>query len=200
MPRKGQKREPLRLICPTCKTGFTRDPGYICKGQNKWCSNKCRYSVTPEDRFWSKVHKGDDSECWEWHAKTVQRGGYGSLFVVRDGKRCQVAAHRFSWELHRFPITPDVCVLHRCDNPPCVNPNHLFLGTRDDNNKDMANKGRCVPACKYRVLTDDQARQIIERTKAGERYSDVARDYNILPGYVGMIARGQAYRRLHDAS
>lgn len=86
-------------------------------------------------RFWSKVNKS--GECWKWTAgKTID--GYGR---VRCNGRLWLA-HRVSWSIANNAIPDGVCVLHRCDNPPCCNPDHLFLGTRLDNNADKTRKGR----------------------------------------------------------
>ncbi len=92
-------------------------------------------------RFWKKVDKRTDVDCWNWIGS--KRLGYG-LFVMdgRKGKFKIDSAHRVSYMLNIGPISVDLLVLHRCDNPSCVNPKHLFLGTHGDNMKDKANKGR----------------------------------------------------------
>jgi hypothetical protein len=89
------------------------------------------------DRFWEKVEKGDG--CWTWVGTRTGRG-YGT-FRANDPRR-QEPAHRLSWEFVNGPIPDGLSVLHHCDNPPCVRPDHLFLGTRGDNNRDAAAKGR----------------------------------------------------------
>lgn len=96
---------------------------------------------TLEELFWPKVQKGDsEGDCWVWTGG-VDGGGYGCLKAASVGKHT-LKAHRVSWEMHNGPIPEGLCVLHRCDNPPCANPNHLFLGTYLDNARDMVTKGR----------------------------------------------------------
>ena len=88
-------------------------------------------------RFWKKVDKTNN--CWNWLAH-INNWGYGQFW---DGEN-QMKAHRMSWVISHGDIPDGMCILHRCDNPKCVNPNHLFLGTLKDNMIDMVNKGRNV--------------------------------------------------------
>lgn len=88
-------------------------------------------------RFWSKVDKS--GECWLWKSSRGPKG-YGQ-FTVKRGSN-PVLTHRLAWELTSGPIEGGLFVLHRCDNPPCCNPEHLFLGTNADNVRDMMSKGR----------------------------------------------------------
>lgn len=89
-------------------------------------------------RFLEKVNVSGPDECWEWQA-SVGTSGYGR-FRTCDGK-CEEAS-RTAYRVFVGPILEGMCVLHRCDNRKCCNPNHLFLGTRKDNNEDMKAKGR----------------------------------------------------------
>lgn len=88
-------------------------------------------------RFWARVSKSRG--CWLWTA-CRNGNGYGSLYD-HAARRMQLAS-RVSWRIHFGPIPSGLCVLHRCDNPPCVRPDHLFLGTQRDNMRDCAAKGR----------------------------------------------------------
>src|SRR3954470_14700354 len=100
------------------------------------------------ERYWAKIDKTSvHTPCWYWTGG-VDGGGYGQL---RNTDQVMVKTHRVMWELTNGPIPEGLCVLYTCDFPPCVNPDHLFLGTKKDNAVDMVRKGRhrtwTDPAC-----------------------------------------------------
>lgn len=132
--------------CPACGKPLNK--------RRKYCNRQCYAKAlighpptftrtTPiEDRFWSQVSQGDVQECWEWQS-CLNPNGYGRIgHGGRGGRKC--AAHRVSWEIHYGAIPDSLWVLHKCDNPACVNPNHLFLGSHQDNMDDMIAKGRAA--------------------------------------------------------
>lgn len=148
-------------------------------------------------RFWAKVDKRGPDECWPWTGG-VDRGGYGQL-RVRPGI---VRAHRFSRSLHHGPIPLGLEVRHRCDNPPCVNPVHLDIGTRQQNADDMRLRGRANWGCSPRPgelsptakLTAVQVAQIRRLWSDGERVTDLALAYGMSKASISMIVNGKRWR------
>src|SRR6266567_2446668 len=112
------------------------------KGHPCFHHRKNYLRTNPVERFWSKVDFPSVSSCWNWKG-AIQPTGYGAFSLSTDLNRSiTVTAHRFAWEDIMGPIPVSLYVLHRCDNPLCVNPHHLFLGTNSDNLHDMWQKGR----------------------------------------------------------
>jgi len=125
-----------------------------------------------EERLFEKVEKTDT--CWLWMGTKVRRG-YGWLWV--DAARGRGTAHRASWELVNGPVPAGLCVLHRCDVPACVRPDHLFLGTRTDNMRDMVAKGRRVKA--VAKLTPADVANVRARAAEGVRSAELARAHGV---------------------
>jgi hypothetical protein len=94
-------------------------------------------NITTEERFLRKVNITTQDACWLWNGYK-NKDGYGNIKI--DNKT--IKTHRYSYELSNGKIPEGMCVLHRCDNPGCVNPSHLFLGNHSDNMRDMVKKGR----------------------------------------------------------
>jgi hypothetical protein len=139
------------------------------------------------DRFWSKVEKTDS--CWLWTAG-LNSNGYGQIGDCGRGGRKWIAS-RLSWIIHFGNIPDHLCVLHKCDNRKCVNPDHLFLGTVSDNQQDMQAKKRSTigernPMAK---LTRDKAQEIKSRRKAGSSLRELASAFGVCDATISMVAR-----------
>lgn len=146
-------------------------------------------------RFESKVDKSGD--CWVWKAAT-DKNGYGTFSYKRRNRHRTHRAHRIAWMLHHGRFPPDgMLVCHTCDNPSCVNPDHLFLGTPADNMADKMQKGRGRrmfksnedhPNCR---LTDAQVEAIKTLSARGEKQASIARSFQINQGTVSRIVNGK---------
>src|SRR5262245_48011177 len=98
-----------------------------------------RKPVEPAVRYRAKVNRGGPDDCWEWNASRF-KNGYGQFGIDKEHR--SVLAHRYGYQLEVGPVPPGLNVLHTCDNPPCQNPRHWFLGTHKDNTEDKERKGR----------------------------------------------------------
>lgn len=153
--------------------------------------------VPVEERFWDKVDTSGD--CWLWMGAR-QVSGHGVL-GIRGSKLGR--AHRVSYELCIGPIPPGMSVCHRCDNPPCVRPDHLFLGSQADNIADMKAKGRAGHAnypgknrgSKHGMsrFTETQVADMKARMRAGEPRKTIMSEYQIGDALLSMIATGKRW-------
>lgn len=142
------------------------------------------------ERFWPKVDCSGD--CWVWTAGT-NVAGYGRLCV---SGRAQLA-HRVSYVLHKGVQPGELLVCHHCDNPPCVNPAHLFLGTNRDNGQDMSRKGRAADsrgeASAVAKLTAAQVDEMRERRREGETAASIGMRFGVSKGYVYNVVTGRRW-------
>jgi hypothetical protein len=147
-------------------------------------------------RFHARYEIDEVTRCWIWSA-----GGYGSTGGVRygaihTGGRPHIQlAHRVAWILTFGPIPDGACVCHKCDNPACVNPDHLFLGTLADNAADMARKGRAnrprgEDNPKARLTAADVASIRATYADGGVDYATIASRYGVHKATIGRIVRG----------
>lgn len=155
---------------------------------------KCGPKPVPMvDRFWSHVDK--TGECWVWSASLL-KDGYGSFGMVVPGKRHRVSqgAHRVSWLLANGSIPKGMSVLHRCDVPRCVRPDHLFLGTQKDNVHDsMLKKRRASKAGSLHHMAKLKESDVVcikREAENGKSHSEIALQYGVNRTAITRILNG----------
>lgn len=167
------------FICEKCGKTFSAPPSRFRRdGRPPFCSRRCYLAALPTDveRFWANVRKGTPNECWEWQGGRYTQG-YGAIYF--QGKHMK--AHRVAFLLARGRL-PTANACHTCDNPPCVNPSHLFDGTPLSNNRDKIAKGRAPDGAKHgrAKLTDADVLVIrSDYARGGVRQIDLARKYGV---------------------
>lgn len=157
------------------------------------------HKYTPEERlakFWSRVDKsGGEDACWNWLAGHNQKG-YG--VAQWNGKHAK--AHRISYLLAHGEFDNRLLVLHACDNPRCVNPKHLFLGTHQDNERDKVAKGRHLQQLsKISKLSPDQVLEIRRRAALGgkgNKQVDLAREFSVFACTIMNIVHRRTWKHL----
>jgi hypothetical protein len=132
--------------CETCGVEFAKHKrdSFSQWEERAFCSRACSADAgkdtPPHLRFWESAQKLDNNRCWPWTGVCDQHG-YGHIhFRTR-----KIKAHRVSYEMHYGPIPEGNVICHVCDNPNCVNPNHLFSGTQSENMRDASRKNRLSP-------------------------------------------------------
>ncbi len=152
--------------------------------------------MTLVERFWNKVQKSDG--CWEWTGAT-DGYGYGQIWNNGGERR----AHRLSWEFSTGDQPGNLDVCHRCDNPLCVNPEHLFLGTAKDNCADMMRKGRQSHFPRSRgaknnrsKLTESNVHNIREMLDMGLHQNEIAKTFGVTRSAVYAIRVGNTWAYL----
>lgn len=159
-----------------------------------------------ENRFWSKVNRGLQSECWEWNRSTHVQWGYGQFRWVNPttGKNEVTRAHCVAFWLV-FGYSP-VMVCHHCDNPPCCNPAHLYGGDAATNGADKAARGRGRgkgdrqrgEANDYAVLTEAIVIEARRRVNSGESQTTVAADFGVQRPTLSYALSGKTWSHLNE--
>lgn len=181
-----------QTTCLHCGNQFFAKPSVVKRGGAKYCSKQCEVdsrtsrAIPLEQRFWKHIQKTE--YCWLW-AGSKDKKGYGR--INRNGS--PILAHRLSWEIH-FGLIPDgLSVLHRCDNPPCCNPEHLFLGDQLENMQDCSRKDRTTRGERSASgkLTTAEVTEI--RSKYAAEYisqNQLAEEFGVSPATISEIIRG----------
>lgn len=156
-------------------------------------------TIPLKERLYSKIVVNKRSGCWEWTG--TKRNGYGRLIVGSrvNGTRRNMSAHRLSYELNYGPIPEKMEVCHKCDNPACINPSHLFLGTKADNSADRDRKGRNIihtgeeqPMAKLTKKAVKDARW--ERAFRGTTFQRLAEKYGVSKKTIQNAVKGVTWK------
>lgn len=147
-------------------------------------------------RFHEKWEVSKDSECWEW---TAAKMGNGYGFIKIPHTRDHISAHRLSYSIHKEAIPAGMMVCHTCDNPGCVNPSHLFLGTAKDNLQDMKRKGRHLfgERNNQSKLTDEKVRRIHCLLKEGISTAKIAAKLGVAQSTIWKIGKGHRWGHIY---
>lgn len=149
------------------------------------------YHGDARERVLGCISYGAKDDCWLWTG-SVNNMGYGIASYGGHGR----AAHRLIYELLIGPVPADLDCCHICDNPRCVRPDHMFIGTRKDNMQDAASKGRLRRGdrCPSAVLTEATVRQALASFRAGRRICDIARDHGVNYKLMHSALRGPSWQ------
>lgn len=150
-----------------------------------------RQIISVEIRFWKRVNKTDG--CWVWTGGTTT-AGYGKIGLGGRGGE-QRDTHRFSWEMHFGEIPDGLCVLHKCDNKPCVRPDHLFLGTHSDNMIDAYDKGimKKGSARSDAKINENMAKEIRESKENG---TTLAAKFGVSDALIYRIRKNKTWKHV----
>lgn len=186
------KRKRFTKACETCGEPFERSLCFL--SVSRYCSRECSDKGKTEkwkERFPKRICKTET--CWLWTGNK-DTNGYGHLTI--NHKTC--LSHRVSFELFKHPIPDGLWVLHKCDNPSCVNPDHLFLGTPKDNTQDMIKKGRKAlivgEAHPFSKLKCDDVRNIRTLRSDGVSQSLIAKRYGVDQALISRIVNHKIWR------
>ena len=163
--------------------------------------NKQIPKLTQEEvsKFWSNVKIKGDDECWEWQG-TRHSKGYGVFHILYAGDYIAYMSNRVAWFLHNKKQPGDFLVCHTCDNPPCCNPKHFFLGTSADNQKDATNKGRkpslFLAGEKHKMakLTESDIKEIRQMKELGYSQTFISEKYKVSQSQISRILLGRRWR------
>ena len=151
-----------------------------------------------KERLISHIKINPETQCWEWQGS--KRNGYGRMIVGsrKDQTRKSESAHRVSYEIYHGEIPNGMEVCHKCDNPCCINPEHLFVGTRQDNMRDREIKGRNKPQQGEKngraKLTQSQIIEIRQSRNFGMSYGQLANNFGVNKKTIIDIVKGKNWR------
>lgn len=200
------------VSCQTCAKPHRVNAWRLRHGRGRFCSKGCAdrakaHGIPSPGAFMASTHI--EGDCWVWSGPRFTDFGYGRVRV--NGR--EIHAHRCAHELFIGPIPDGLEVLHKCDNPPCVNPAHLYSGTQQQNMDDKVRRGRAATAdrngkrtCPEKVqrgadhwkarLSEESVRAIRTRRAAGETLAMLGHEFGISKTHVSRLARGVGWKHV----
>jgi hypothetical protein len=177
-----------------CDCGLEREVkgSSLRSGRVKQCNFNCPIILEKNrNEIFDKKYIEAKNGCWIWTGHKI-KGGYGQIGYGGE------LVHRFSYTRFKGKIPEGMCVCHSCDNPACVNPEHLWLGTTQENNQDKIDKGRQIRGEKIGTskLKEFQIKEIIEKLSNGEKIIKIANDYNVSKGSILHIKNKRSWTHI----
>lgn len=195
MQTQRKPSQPSRqVVCEYCQKVFTVWANLLRRGRGRFCSKSCKsrswHTTHNVTRFWAKVLKTES--CWLWTG-SCRREGHGRFGGT--------PTHRYSWELANGSIPDGLLVLHNCpggDNPACVNPSHLYLGSAQDNINDREARGKTTrgEGNPHSRFTVENIMEIRARRQAGESLGSIGRSLNASRHTIWGIVNNRSWRHV----
>lgn len=197
----------IQRICKQCQETFYAKIGEVNRGRARYCSRHCRdlaVSSPLEERFKKYIGETTATGCILWNGPLTSTG-YGLLALSRKDHKGVGAkgkfkhAHRVSWEISYGPIPESAHILHHCDTPPCINPEHLFLGNPAINAQDKVSKGRQIKGedCNLSRLTEEAVREIRILYSTGKyAQKQLAEKFNTIVPNISAIVNRKSWKHL----
>jgi len=198
-------------VCALCGKKF-KPHNYGKTKIQRWCSKKCATIEKNKKRFqWNLATKEQKFEhtrknfedrvvrqegCWDWKG-VIHPDGYGRIQCF-ERQKCK-PAHKVSWILHKGSVLKGLCVLHKCDNRRCTNPDHLWLGTTQENTEDKVKKNRQAKGSKngQAKLTEESASEIKKLLKLGVKGARLARDFGVSDTVISKIKKNEYWKHVN---
>ncbi len=189
-------------VCPCCQKIFHKLPNKSYEDFSKriYCSRQCAGQKISKELFYQERLKHilsktitTESGCMEWQGY-INKSGYGGITISRK----PLHAHRWVWILSKGNISKGLHVLHKCDNRKCVNVDHLFLGTNEDNHKDKVSKGRQAKGVMFPFtkITEKEVDEMILLAKSGNAYKDIGIKFNICKEHVSRLLLQNGFSKI----
>lgn len=221
-PRERNRGIDLIKKCPICEIAFSKpyDLSYKAWEKQKYCSRLCAASLriglpnlhikpiqSIADRLWDKVNKDGPlhprlgTKCWVWTGALAPKG-YGAINECGKSRKT-LRTHRVAWTVINGEIPNNLWVLHKCDNPPCCNPDHLYLGTSDQNIDDMHSRRRNKNPPRFygedhgnAKFTNDKVRTIRKSYINGNTVTELSKVYETSPAQISHIVNYKTWRHI----